>query len=81
MHLILNDGRGILLSTKSKRKILMKATLFYKPQGMGWGLGWGEGLEGEKVAACSPEFTKLVCVCMCKFVCMCMCMQVFLRER
>ena len=33
MHIILNDGSGILLNTKSKRKIIIKATLVHKPQG------------------------------------------------
>ena len=33
MHIILNDGSGILLNTKSKRKIIIKTTLVHKPQG------------------------------------------------
>ena len=47
MHLILNDGYGILLNIKSKRKILTQATLVYKLQG---------GSRKKKVAGCSPQF-------------------------
>ena len=51
MHLILNDGSGIPLNTKSKRKILIKAALVYKPH-------WGSSKK--KVTACSPEFTVFI---------------------
>ena len=51
MHFILNDGSGILLNTKSKRKILIKSALVYKPH-------WDS--RKKKVAACSPEFTVIV---------------------
>ena len=47
MHLILNDGSGIVLNTKSKRKILIKAALVYKPH---------RDLRKKNVVACSPEF-------------------------
>ena len=50
MHLILNDGSGIPLNTKSKRKILIKAALVYK-------LHWGSR---KKKMACSPEFTVFI---------------------
>ena len=49
MHLILNDGSGIPLNTKSKRKILIKAALVYEPH-------WGSN---KKVVAYSLEFTVL----------------------
>ena len=48
MRLILNDGSSIPLSTKSKRKLLIKAALVYKPH-------WGS--RKKKVVACSPDFT------------------------
>ena len=51
MHLILNDGSGIPLNTKSKRKILIKAALVYKPH-------WG--LRKKKVASYTAEFTVLI---------------------
>ena len=50
MRSILNNGTGIPLNTKSKRKILIKAALVDKPQG---------GSRKKKVVACSPEFMLL----------------------
>ena len=58
MHLILNDGSGILMNTKSKRKILIKAALVYK-------LHWVS--RKKRVAACCPEC--MVCCPECTVCC------------
>ena len=51
MHLFLNTGSGIVLNTKSNRKIQIKAALVYKPY-------WGS--RKKKVATCSPHGTPIV---------------------
>ena len=43
MHLKLNDGSGTILNTKSKKKLLIKDALVYKPQG---------GSRKKKIVAC-----------------------------